>query len=62
LSQTQADLRAAQATLKADQASMDNARLQLDFTRVGRAGDGIAGAALLPVGGAAKATTPRLSS
>ncbi len=60
LSQTQADLRAAEATLKADQASVASARLQHDFTSVLAPVDGVAGAALLPVGGAAKANDTAL--
>ena len=60
LGQTQSDLHAAQATLKADQASIDNAGLQLGFTTVTAPVDGVAGAALLPVGGAAKANDTAL--
>ena len=55
LGQTEADFRSAQATLKADQGSIDSARLQLEFTNVVAPVDGVAGAALLPIGGAAKA-------
>jgi multidrug efflux system membrane fusion protein len=60
LGQTRADLQAAKATLKADQASRDAARLQLGFTDVLAPVDGVAGAALLPVGGAAKANDTAL--
>ena len=61
LNQFEADLHSAQATLKADRASLDNLRLQLDYTRVEAPIDGVAGAVLLPVGGAAKANdTPLL--
>src|SRR5258706_3875063 len=60
LSQIQADLRAAEATLRADQASVESARLQLGFTNVVASVDGVAGAALLPVGGAAKANDTAL--
>jgi multidrug efflux system membrane fusion protein len=60
LGQTQADLQAARATLKADQASRDASRLQLGFTDVVAPVDGVAGAALLPVGGAAKANDTAL--
>jgi multidrug efflux system membrane fusion protein len=60
LGQTQADLHAAQATLKADQANVDTARLQLEFTNVVSPVDGIAGAALLPAGGSAKANDTAL--
>jgi len=60
LSQIQADLRAAEATLKADQANVASARLQLGFTNVVAPVDGVAGAALLPVGGAAKANDTAL--
>jgi multidrug efflux system membrane fusion protein len=55
LGQTEADFRSAEATLKADQASIDSARLQLEFTNVLAPVDGVAGVALLPIGGAAKA-------
>jgi multidrug efflux system membrane fusion protein len=55
LGQTEADFRSAEATLKADQASIDSARLQLEFTNVLAPMDGVAGVALLPIGGAAKA-------
>jgi multidrug efflux system membrane fusion protein len=60
LGQTQADLQAARATLKADQANLDTARLQLGFTDVTAPVDGVAGAALLPIGGAAKANDTAL--
>jgi multidrug efflux system membrane fusion protein len=60
LGQTEADYRSAQATLKADQANIDSARLQLAFTDVVAPVDGVAGVALLPVGGAAKANDTAL--
>ncbi|HEY4957251.1 MAG TPA: efflux RND transporter periplasmic adaptor subunit [Caldimonas sp.] len=60
LGQSQADLQGAKATLKADQANLDSARLQLGFTDVTSPVDGIAGTALLPVGGAAKANDTAL--
>lgn len=60
LGQTKADLQAADATLRADQASRDAARLQLGFTDVVAPVDGVAGAILLPVGGAAKANDTAL--
>jgi membrane fusion protein, multidrug efflux system len=60
LSQSEADLHAAEATLKADHASLDIARLQLDYTRITAPMDGVAGAVLLPVGGAAKANDTTL--
>lgn len=61
LKQSQADLKSAEATLAADRAAADNARLQVGYTRIVAPIDGIAGAALLPVGGAAKANdTPLL--
>ena len=60
LGQTEADFRSAEATLKADQASIDSARLQLAFTDVVSPVDGVAGVALLPVGGAAKANDTAL--
>src|SRR5664279_4850273 len=41
LGQTEADLHAAQATLKADQASIDSAQLQLNFTNVVAPVDGV---------------------
>jgi len=55
LSQSEADLQAAGATVKADIASLDVARLQLGYTRITAPMDGVAGALQLPVGGAAKA-------
>jgi multidrug efflux system membrane fusion protein len=60
LAQTQADLQAAQATLNADRAALDNAKLQLSFTRIEAPMAGIAGATQLPVGGAAKANDTTL--
>ncbi|WP_051711400.1 efflux RND transporter periplasmic adaptor subunit [Andreprevotia chitinilytica] len=60
LNQTEADLHAAQATLKADRANIDNARLQLSYARVLAPMDGVAGAVLLPAGGAAKANDTTL--
>jgi multidrug efflux system membrane fusion protein len=60
LGQTEADFHSAEATLKADQASIDSAQLQLGFTNVVAPVDGVAGAALLPVGGAAKANDTAL--
>jgi multidrug efflux system membrane fusion protein len=60
LGQTNADLQAARATLKADQAAIDTARLQLGFAEVIAPVDGVAGAVLLPVGGAAKANDTAL--
>ena len=60
LGQTVADLQAAKATLKADQAAIDTARLQLGFAEVTSPVDGVAGAVLLPVGGAAKANDTAL--
>ncbi len=60
LGQTEADFRSAEATLKADQANIDSARLQLAFTDVVSPVDGVAGVALLPVGGAAKANDTAL--
>jgi multidrug efflux system membrane fusion protein len=55
LGQTDADLRAAQATIKADRAIVEGAQLQLGYTNVVAPMDGIAGAVLLPPGGSAKA-------
>lgn len=55
LSQSLADQGTAQANLKADRASRDNARLQLGYARITAPMDGMAGAAQLHVGGAAKA-------
>lgn len=60
LRQSEADLHAMEATLKADRASLDNARLQLGYTRITAPIDGVAGAVLLPVGGAAKANDTTL--
>jgi multidrug efflux system membrane fusion protein len=60
LNQSQADLDAAQASLKVDRAGLDNARLQLGYARIVAPMDGVAGALLLPVGGAAKANDTTL--
>jgi membrane fusion protein, multidrug efflux system len=60
LNQATADLQAAEATLKADRASLDNARLQRSYTTITAPMDGLAGAMLLPVGGAAKANDTAL--
>jgi multidrug efflux system membrane fusion protein len=60
LGQAEADFRSAQATLKADEANIDSARLQLAFSDVVSPVDGVAGVALLPVGGAAKANDTAL--
>jgi multidrug efflux system membrane fusion protein len=60
LSQSKADLQAAQSTLKADKATLDSARLQLGYTRITAPMDGVAGALLLPVGGGAKANDTTL--
>ncbi len=60
LSQSKADLQAAQSTLKADRAALDSARLQLGYTRIAAPMDGVAGALLLPVGGGAKANDTTL--
>jgi multidrug efflux system membrane fusion protein len=58
---SQADVKSAQAMLAADQAVVDNARLQVGYTRILAPMDGMAGAALLTVGGAVKANdTPLL--
>ncbi len=64
LSQSAADLHTAEANLRADRASLDNAQLQLSYARITAPMDGVAGALLLPVGGAAKfndTTAPRYS-
>lgn len=60
LDQSEADLHAAEASLKADRAALDNARLQTGYTRVVAPIDGVAGALQLPVGGAAKANDTTL--
>ncbi|MDR3369775.1 efflux RND transporter periplasmic adaptor subunit [Rhodoferax sp.] len=54
LSQSAADFHAAEANLRADRASLDNAQLQLSYTRITAPINGVAGALMLPVGGAAK--------
>ena len=54
LSQSAADLHTAEANLRADRASLDNAQLQLSYARITAPMDGVAGALMLPVGGAAK--------
>ena len=60
LSQSESDLKATQATLKSDEAALDDARLQVDFTRIVAPIDGVAGALQLPRGGGAKANTTTL--
>ena len=60
LSQSDADLKAMQATLKSDEAALDDARLQVEFTRIVAPIDGVAGALQLPRGGGAKANTTTL--
>ena len=60
LNQSEADLGAAEANVKADRASLDNARLQLSYTQIAAPMDGVAGALLLPVGGAAIANNTTL--
>ena len=60
LAQTQADLQAAQATLNADRAALDNARLQLGYSRITAPLDGIAGATQVPIGSAARANDTTL--
>lgn len=60
LSQSAADLHSAEASLNADRAGLDSARVQLDYTRITAPIDGVAGALLLPVGGAAKANDTAL--
>lgn len=60
LSQVEADLRSAQATVKADRAALDSARLQLSFTQVFSPLDGVAGAAQIPLGGSVKANDTTL--
>ncbi|MEO8152105.1 MAG: efflux RND transporter periplasmic adaptor subunit [Rhizobacter sp.] len=55
LAQTRSDLEGAQATLSADRAALDTARLQVSYSRITAPMDGVAGAAQIPVGGAAKA-------
>ena len=54
LSQSAADFQAAEANLRADRANLDNAQLQLSYTRITAPINGVAGALMLPVGGAAK--------
>ncbi len=60
LSQSDADMKAAQAMLKSDEAALDDARLQVEFTRILAPIDGVAGALQLPRGGGAKANTTTL--
>lgn len=60
LSQSEADLKATQATLRSDEAALDDARLQVEFTRIVASIDGVAGALQLPQGGGAKANTTTL--
>ena len=60
LSQSEADLGTVEANLKVDRANLDNAHLQLGFARITAPMDGVAGALLLPVGGAAIANNTTL--
>jgi multidrug efflux system membrane fusion protein len=60
LRQAEADLHGAEATIKADHASLENARLQLSYAHITAPMDGMAGAALLPVGGSARANDTTL--
>ena len=60
LSQSRADMQAAQANVKADRASLQGARLQLGYTRITAPVNGVAGALLVPIGGAAKANDTTL--
>lgn len=60
LTQSEADVHVAQASVKADHANLDNAQLQLGYARITAPMDGVAGALLLPVGGAAKANDTTL--
>ena len=60
LSQSRADMQAAQANVKADRASLESARLQLGYTRITAPVNGVAGALLVPIGGAAKANDTTL--
>lgn len=62
LGQSTADLNTAEANMKADRANLENARLQLGYTRIVAPIDGVAGALMVPVGGAVKANdTPLLT-
>ncbi len=60
LSQSESDLKATQATLKSDEAALDDARLQVEYTRIIAPIDGVAGVLQLPRGGGAKANTTTL--
>ena len=60
LTQSESDLKATQATLKSDEAALDDARLQVEFTRIVAPIDGVAGVLQLPRGGGAKANTTTL--
>jgi multidrug efflux system membrane fusion protein len=60
LAQTRADVQAAEATLNADRAALDNAKLQLSFTHITAPMDGVAGATQVPIGGAARANDTTL--
>lgn len=60
LGQSRADMQAAQASVKADRASLESARLQSGYTRIVAPVDGVAGALLVPIGGAAKANDTTL--
>lgn len=60
LNQSLADMQTAQANLKADRAALDSAHLQLGYARIYSPMDGVAGALLMPVGGAAKANDTTL--
>jgi multidrug efflux pump subunit AcrA (membrane-fusion protein) len=60
LSLSESDLKATRATLKPDEAFLDDARLQVEFARFVAPIDGVAGELQLPGGGdtTANTTTP----
>ena len=60
LSQTESDVHAAEASVKADRATVESTHVQLAYTRINAPLDGVAGAVLLPVGSTVKANDSTL--
>jgi multidrug efflux system membrane fusion protein len=60
LTQSESDLHAAEASVRADRATLDSTSVQLAYARISAPMDGIAGAVLLPVGSSVKANDSTL--
>jgi multidrug efflux system membrane fusion protein len=60
LNQSEADTHAAEASVKADRATVESSTVQLAYARISAPMDGIAGAVLLPVGSSVKANDSTL--